>query len=121
MKAVIWHRQSCSTSRKALAKLRDYGAEVEIYDYIAHPPAVETLKDVADAVGLDALLRRKEPIFKELGLLRPEKGGDSDDILAAMHAHPILIERPVIFCEGRIFMGRPPEAVDRFFAALKGG
>jgi arsenate reductase len=54
-------------------------------------------------------MRVKEAAFRDAGL---SKDSAESDLLAAMVAHPVLIERPVVIRGGRAVIGRPPEAVD---------
>ena len=55
------------------------------------------------------LLRRGEPEYQELGLADPKL--DDDALIAAMVAHPKLIERPIVVAHGQAVIGRPPESV----------
>lgn len=108
MSISIWHKPTCSTSRRALAMIREAGYDPEIRDYIANPPDAAELARVAALVGgAAALIRRKEPLFRELNL----KEADDPALLAAMLAHPILIERPVVLRGGKAVLGRPVEAI----------
>lgn len=111
MQVTIWHNPRCSTSRKTLALLRERGIEPVIVEYLAAPPAKAELERVTALLGGDParFLRGKEPLAKELGLTRP--GTSPAAIIAAMAAHPILIERPIVFAGRRAALGRPPEAV----------
>ena len=109
MALTIWHNPGCSTSRKTLALLTERGLTPTVRLYLTEPPSRDELKAVLAASGLTArgLLRAKEPLAAELG----PKTADEDTILAAMVAHPILIERPVVISGARAALGRPPEAV----------
>lgn len=109
MALIIWHNPRCSTSRKTLALLTERGLSPTVRLYLADPPTRDELKAVLAASGLTArgLLRAKEPLAAELGL----RDADEETILAAMAAHPILIERPVVISADRAALGRPPEAV----------
>lgn len=108
MKITIWHKPTCSTSRRALSMIREAGHEPEIRDYIANPPDRAELTRVAGLLGGPAaLVRRKEPLFRELNL----KEADDEALIAAMLAHPILIERPVVLRDGKAVLGRPVEAI----------
>ena len=59
--------------------------------------------------GARGLLRTGEPEYVALGLDDPAL--DDEALLAAMHAHPGLIERPVFVHGGGAVIGRPPERV----------
>lgn len=111
MKVTLYHNPRCSKSRAALALLRESGAELEIVEYLKVPPEPETLRKLAAYAGLRPreLLRSKEAPYRELGLDR--SGLSGDEILAAIAAHPILLERPIAVADSRAVVGRPPERV----------
>lgn len=110
----IFHNPRCGKSRETLKRLTDAGVTPTIVEYLQDPPTAKRLEGILALLGLDdprALMRTKEPVYAELGL------GDVTDrkkLLAAMVAHPILIERPIVIKDGkRAVLGRPPENVDR--------
>jgi arsenate reductase len=111
---VIWHNPRCTTSRRVLDLLHSHGIMPRIRLYLVDVPAAREIAEVL--AGMDrpagALLRWKEPLAQELGL-----GPDSPEteLIAAMAAHPRLIERPVVLHRGRAALGRPPEAVLALF------
>ena len=109
MDVIIWHNTRCSKSRETLALLEDEGHEVEERLYLVDMPTKNEILDVLDKTGLkpSQLIRRKEALFKELGLA----GADEDALLIAMVEHPKLIERPIVLAEDKAAIGRPPEAV----------
>ncbi len=109
--ATIYHNPACSTSRKVLALLRDAGIGPEIVEYLQTPPSAATLRDLLGRMGLTArqLLRRKEPLYRELNL--DDSGLDEPALIAAMLAHPILIERPIVVTARGARLCRPPETV----------
>ena len=104
----IWHNPRCTKSRQTLALLE--GRDVTVRLYLENAPSVEELRAAQAALGLPVIqmVRSKEAEFKELGL---SKDSPEDALLAAMAAHPRLIERPVVFANGKAALGRPPEAV----------
>jgi arsenate reductase len=109
MDVIIWHNPRCSKSRETLALLEDEGHEVEERLYLVDMPTKNEILDVLDKTGLkpSQLIRRKEALFKELGLA----DADEDALLIAMVEHPKLIERPIVLAEDKAAIGRPPEAV----------
>ena len=112
MAVTIYHNPRCGKSRQTLAFLRDRGIEPIVVEYLKAPPDAATLRQLLDALGLDArgLMRRKEAAYKENGL--DDAALDDDALVAAMVANPILIERPIVVtADGRAALGRPPEAV----------
>ncbi len=111
MKATIYHNPMCGTSRKTLEILRDSGADVEIQEYLKKPPSRDELRRLYDRAQITPRdgLRAKEPLAEELGLTRP--GVTDDEILDAMVAHPILINRPLVETEKGARLCRPQDVV----------
>lgn len=111
MSVRIYHNSRCSKSRATLALLEERGIELEVVNYLDTPPSVAELKTVLGLLGITPreLLRTGEPEYQELGLADPQVGDAV--ILAAMAAHPKLIERPIVLAHGKAAIGRPPEAV----------
>ena len=105
----IYHNSRCSKSRATLALLE--GREVKVVNYLDTPPDAAELGQLLKLLGIPArqLLRSGETVYKELGLADPMHGDDA--LIAAMVAHPILIERPIVVANGKAAIGRPPEAV----------
>lgn len=104
----IWHNPRCTKSRETLALLD--GRDVHIRLYLDDAPSVTELKSALAALHLSAIqmMRTKEALFKELGL---SKEDPEETLLAAMAAHPKLIERPIVFNGEKAALGRPPEQV----------
>ncbi|MDX9739990.1 MAG: arsenate reductase (glutaredoxin) [Gammaproteobacteria bacterium] len=110
-KVTIWHNPRCSKSRAALQLLRDNGVEPEIVEYLRAPPDAATIARTLHLLGMSPreLMRRNEPPYRELGL---DDAGMSDaELIEAMAANPILIERPVVVAGRKAVLGRPPERV----------
>jgi arsenate reductase (glutaredoxin) len=108
MTVTIWHNPKCGTSRNTLAMIRATGVEPVVVEYLKDPPDAATLAKVAKAVGgAAALMRVKGTPAEELGLV----GASEAAILDAMGAHPILINRPVVFGPKGIVLARPSEKV----------
>ncbi|MES2917684.1 MAG: arsenate reductase (glutaredoxin) [Pseudomonadota bacterium] len=107
----IYHNPRCSKSRQALELLEAHGAAPNVVRYLETPPDAATLKALIAALGLPAraLLRSGEDEYRELGLDNPALGEDT--LIAAMAAHPRLIERPLVVKGKRAVIGRPPEKV----------
>jgi arsenate reductase len=107
----IYHNPRCSKSRATLALLEEHGAEVEVVEYLKDPPDAATLRQLLTLLGMTprALLRKGEDAYRELGLDDPALGDEA--LVAAMAAHPKLIERPIVVAGGKAALGRPPEAV----------
>jgi arsenate reductase len=111
MKATIYHNPMCGTSRKTLDILRDSGCDVDVREYLKDPPSRNELGRLYDRAGITPRggLRAKEPLADELGLNRPEV--TDKEILDAMIAHPILINRPIVETPNGVRLCRPQEVV----------
>ena len=107
----IYHNPRCSNSRKALALIRDSGVEPDVIEYLQQPPTRERLHELAQASGegVRGLLRGKEALCAELGLDDPARS--DDELLDAMRAHPVLINRPIVATPLGVRLCRPPERV----------
>ena len=94
--ATIYHNPACGTSRNALALLREGGIEPTIVEYLKDPPSRAQLQALIRDAGLtvrEALRQRGTP-YDELGLGDPALG--DEQLIDAMLAHPILINRPFV-------------------------
>jgi arsenate reductase (glutaredoxin) len=111
MKAVIYHNPMCGTSRKTLEILRESGAELRVHEYLQTPPSRDELERLYARAGITPRegLRAKEPLAQELGLTRPDV--TDDEVLDAMIAHPILINRPIVETDKGVRLCRPQEMV----------
>ena len=111
MKATIYHNPMCGTSRKTLEILRDSGCDVWIHEYLKSPPSRHELKRLYREAGITPRegLRAREPLAAELGLTRADVS--DDEVLDAMLAHPILIERPLVETPNGVRLCRPQEKV----------
>jgi arsenate reductase len=109
MPVTIYHNPRCTTSRKTLALLREKGVEPHIVEYLKTPPTASELKKILGQLKLPAsrLLRKKEAAAAGLD----PKTMSEDALIAAMVAHPIVIERPIVVSGAKAALGRPPEAV----------
>jgi arsenate reductase len=106
----LYYNPSCSKCRTAHGLLAEAGVDAELVRYLDAPPTVDELKGLMAMLGLDdprAMVRRGEAVYGELDL----DGVSGDDLLAAIAAHPILLERPIFVYDGRAVIGRPPERV----------
>lgn len=110
-KVTIWHNPRCSKSRQALALLQSRDIQPEVIEYLETPPSPADIEYALKLLRIEprALMRRAEPVYRQLALDNPAL--TRAQIIEAMHAHPILIERPVVFANGQARIGRPPEAV----------
>ena len=106
---VIYHNPRCSTSRKTLELLRDNGIEPTVVEYLKTPPSrAELARMIRDAgINVRDAVRKNEDVYRELGL---DSAGD-DELLDAMIANPILIQRPFVITGKGTRLGRPIETV----------
>ena len=111
MTVTIYHNPDCGTSRNVLGLIRNTGEEPEIIEYLKMPPSRETLKDLIGRTGMPVrdVLRRKGTPFDVLGLDNPEL--NDEQLLDAMMAHPILINRPIVVTPAGVKLCRPSETV----------
>ena len=109
--ATIYHNPSCGTSRNVLALLRESGLRPVVIEYLKTPPSKDTLRALAAAMGVPvrALLREKGTPFAEMNLGDP--AWSDDQLLDAMLAHPILINRPIVVTPLGTKLCRPSESV----------
>ncbi|MCW3480811.1 arsenate reductase (glutaredoxin) [Neisseriaceae bacterium JH1-16] len=107
----IYHNPRCSKSRETLALLEARGIAPEVVEYLVTPPDAAALAGLLDKLGLEPreLMRRKEPEYAELNLADPALSREA--LIAAMVAHPRLIERPIVVVGDKAALGRPPEQV----------
>lgn len=107
----LYHNPRCSKSRATLELLESKGIQPRIIRYLDTPPDRDELHALLGLLGIPprALLRTGEAEYTELGLADPAR--TDDELIAAMAAHPRLIERPVFVHGGRAVIGRPPETV----------
>ncbi|MES2257704.1 MAG: arsenate reductase (glutaredoxin) [Pseudomonadota bacterium] len=111
MSITIYHNNSCSNSRGALALIRESGVEPEIIDYVQNPPSRDVLQDMIARAGLSVrgAMRDKGDVYDELGLA--DAALPDSALLDAMIAHPALINRPFVVTEKGVRLCRPPVLV----------
>ena len=108
----IYHNARCSKSRQTLEIIQQAGQDVEVVDYLKTPPTAEEINRLLQKLDLKPgqLIRQGEAIFKE-----HYKGKQLTDqeLIAAMVAYPVLIERPIVVNGDKAVLGRPPENVQQ--------
>ncbi len=111
MTITIYHNPDCGTSRNTLAMIRQSGVEPVVIEYLKTPPARARLAEMIAAAGLTVrdAIRQKDTPYAALGLDNPALS--DAQLLDAMEAHPILINRPLVVTEKGVRLCRPSEVV----------
>ena len=117
MPITIYHNQNCGTSRKVLARLRELGHEPEVVEYLKTPPSRAQMQNLLAAMGMKPrdILRRKGTPYEELGL--DNEALTDDQLLDALAAHPILMERPVVKTDHGVRVCRPADRLAEILPA----
>lgn len=110
-RATIFHNPRCSKSRAALQILRDHEVELEVIEYLKEPPQAAELDRILTMLGIEPrqIMRKGEQAYKQLALNNQQL--TRAQLLKAIVANPILLERPVVCVGGKAVIGRPPERV----------
>lgn len=111
MDIVIYHNPACGTSRNTLALIRHVGIEPHIIEYLKTPPSRTMVAELAERTGqpLRTLLREKGTPYADLGL--DDDAITDEQVLDAVEAHPILLNRPIVVSPLGVRLCRPSEAV----------
>jgi arsenate reductase (glutaredoxin) len=108
---IIYHNPACGTSRNTLAMIRNAGIEPHVIEYLKTPPSRALLAWLIGRMGVSvrSVLLEKGTPFHELGL--DDANLTDSQLLDAMMAHPILINRPIVVSPLGVTLCRPSEAV----------
>ncbi len=108
---IIYHNPDCGTSRNTLGLIRNAGIEPHVIEYLKCPPSRALLQGLIARMGMSVrdLIRVKGTPYHELGLDDPSL--TDEQLLDAMMAHPILINRPIVVTPLGVKLCRPSEAV----------
>lgn len=111
MDVIIYHNPDCGTSRNTLAMIRNAGVEPHVIEYLKTPPSREMLIHLVARMGISVreLLREKGTPYAERGLGDPALS--DAQLLDAVMAHPILINRPIVVSPKGVKLCRPSEEV----------
>ena len=106
----IYHNPRCRKSRETLAIVESKGNDLEIIEYLKHPPSKEELTSIVQMLGVAPkdLIRKGEEVYK---LNFKGKELSDQEWIDAMVSHPVLIERPIVIAGNKAIIGRPPENV----------
>ena len=110
MSIKFYHNPRCSKSRQALALLQKEGVQLQIIEYLKHPPNFETLSEIIRKLNCKPIdiMRTKESVFRDLSLNSAKK---DEELIQSIIEYPILIERPIVVSKTKAILGRPPENV----------
>jgi arsenate reductase len=111
MDVVIYHNPACGTSRNALELIRHVGIEPHVIEYLKTPPSRAMIVQLVQRIGgsVRDILREKGTPYAELGLGDPSLS--DDQLLDAIEANPILMNRPIAVSPKGVKLCRPSEAV----------
>ena len=111
MSIMIHHNPDCGTSRNTLALIRNSGVEPVVIEYLKTPPSREVLLALIAAMGLPVreVMRRKGTPYEAMNL--DDVAVSDDDLVTAMLAHPVLINRPIVVTPLGTRLCRPSELV----------
>lgn len=111
MTVTIYHNPDCGTSRNTLAMIRQSGVKPTVVEYLKTPPSRDRIVALVSAAGISLrdAMRKKDTPFEELGLADPAK--TEQDLLDAIDAHPILLNRPFVETPIGTRLCRPSEVV----------
>ena len=120
MDIILYHNPACGTSRNVFGLIRNAGIEPHVIEYLKTPPSRTMLESLIERTGGTArsLLREKEPQCAELGLLA--EGISDAQLIDAMMAHPLLINRPIVVSPLGVALCRPSETVLPLLPAQQG-
>lgn len=107
---MLYHNPRCSKSRAARNLLEERGVDFTVVEYLREPLERDELEGLGKRLGISASewIRSGEPEFADSGL---SADSSEDELLDAMAAHPVLMERPIFEKDGQAIIGRPPERV----------
>ncbi|WP_449409709.1 arsenate reductase (glutaredoxin) [Methylobacterium komagatae] len=117
---VVYHNPACGTSRNTLAMIRNAGVEPHVVEYLKTPPNRALLKQMLVRAGLTVreALREKGTPYAELGLGDPAL--TDEQLLDAVEAHPVLLNRPLAVSPKGVRLCRPSETVLDLLPAQQG-
>ncbi|MDQ4133091.1 MAG: arsenate reductase (glutaredoxin) [Actinomycetota bacterium] len=108
MDVSVYFNPRCSNCRTAQGMLEEKGIDADYVRYLDQAPSREELERVMKLLGIDdprRMIREKEPVYSQLNLTSASR----DELLDAMVANPILIQRPIVIVGDRAIIARPPE------------
>ncbi len=112
-KVRLYIKPTCTTCRKAMKILNEKGKDFEAINYYEKPFTKKRLTDLIKRLNIPPkdLLRKKENVYKELGLAK--KDLSDSEIIDLMIKYPDLIQRPIVESSGRVLLARPAEEINK--------
>jgi arsenate reductase len=112
-KLTVYQKPTCTKCRTTLRLLKERGAEFEAINYYEVRFTAARLRGLLKKLALSAreILRKDEPVAKQLGIAK--KDFSDEALIALMAKHPDLIQRPIVVRGDRAVLGRPPENVEK--------
>jgi len=91
--------------------LVDQGIQADVVEYLKTPPSKQELESILNMLGMEPrqLMRTHEAEYKDNNLA--DESLSREQLIEAMVKFPKLIERPIVICNGKAAIGRPPETV----------
>ena len=110
-RVVVYEKRTCSKCRELAVLLRERGVDFDRVEFHVEGLSESKLRSVLSKAGLSPadVLRRREPLVRELGL-DGDLPGD-DELIAVMADHPVLVQRPIVERGERAVLARPVEKV----------
>lgn len=105
----IYHNPRCSKSRATLALLEGQGITPHVVEYLKTPPGISEIERILKMLNMSArdIVRKTEAARAGVD---PEHL-DQTALVAAIAAHPEILERPIVLHGTKAAIGRPPENV----------
>lgn len=114
----LYYNPDCSKCRAALAWLRERDIEQELIDYLRNPPSPAAIEEILQRLEAQPrdIMRRDESSYQAPGLDAPALSWQQ--LIAAIQAQPVLLQRPILLHRGGAVLARPLERLQRWFEAL---
>ncbi|RYG87575.1 MAG: arsenate reductase (glutaredoxin) [Alphaproteobacteria bacterium] len=111
MDIIVYHNPACGTSRNTLALIRHAGVEPHVIEYLKTPPVRTMIVELVERMGVTVqdVLREKGTPYADLRLDKP--GLSDGQLLDAIEAHPVLLNRPIVVAPAGVRLCRPSELV----------
>lgn len=115
MQSIIYHKPTCTTSKKVINLLQEKHIDIKMIDYYLTPISKVKLKELLTKMQISAkeLVRTKEEIYKNLKLA--EKNLSENEWVDLLIQYPDLMQRPIIEINDKAILARPIERVMELF------